>query len=168
MTGSVCARAKSNIAAETENVKRCMILTEKGRVTFIGYVRKVDGPVTYVQVYPGFCEGLRDITRFSHLIVLYWAHRRDNEENRRTLLVCPRRHGRKVETGVFSCRSPSRPNPICLCVVKLLKVEECTLQVKGLDAEPASPILDIKPYVPHSDAVPKAKVQTWVIKGPKT
>ncbi len=89
-------------------------------------------------------------------------------KERRTLLVCPRRHGRKVETGVFSCRSPSHPNPICLCVVELLKVEGCVLTVKGLDAEVGSPIVDIKPYVPHSDSVPDAKVADWVMKGPPT
>jgi tRNA-Thr(GGU) m(6)t(6)A37 methyltransferase TsaA len=145
-----------------------VILTEEGRLTFIGTVRRVDGPVTHMEVYPEFREGLRDISLYSHLIILYWAHRRDNEEERHTLLVCPRRHGRKVKTGVFSCRSPSRPNPICLCVVKLLKIEGCTLTVRGLDAEPDSPILDIKPYVPHSDSVPNARVPAWVMKGPKT
>jgi len=123
------------------------ILNEIGRLTPIGTVRKVDGSVTHMKVYPEFCEGLKDISLYSHLIVLYWAHRRDNEEERQTLLVYPRRHNRKAETGVFSCRSPSRPNPICLCVVELLKAEGCTLTVKGLDAEPGSPILDIKPYL---------------------
>ena len=145
-----------------------MILTEEGRLTFIGTVRKVDGPITRLEVFPEFYEGLRDISLYSHLIVLYWAHRRDNEEERHTLHVYPKRHGRKVQTGVFSCRSPSRPNPICLCVVELLKVEGCILTVKGLDAEPSSPIIDIKPYVPHSDSVPNARVPAWVMKSSKT
>jgi tRNA-Thr(GGU) m(6)t(6)A37 methyltransferase TsaA len=138
------------------------ILTECGRLNFIGAVKKVDGPETSIEVSPEFCKGLRNITAYSHLIVLYWAHRRDNEEERRTLLVYPKRHGRKVRTGVFSCRSPSRPNPICLCVVELLKAEGCNLTVRGLDAEPGSPIVDIKPYIPHSDSVPKARVPDWV------
>jgi tRNA-Thr(GGU) m(6)t(6)A37 methyltransferase TsaA len=158
---------KSNIAVG-ENANGGPILTEKGKLTFIGRVRRVDGLVTNIEVFPEVCEGLRNITEYSHLIVLYWAHRRDNAEERRTLLVCPKRHGRKVETGVFSCRSPSRPNPICLCVVELLKAEGCDLTVKGLDAELGSPIVDIKPYVPHSDSVPDARVADWVMKGPPT
>jgi len=158
---------KSNIVAG-ENANGGPILAEKGRLTFIGTVRRVDGLVTNIEVFPEVCEGLRNITEYSHLIVLYWAHRRDNAEERRTLLVCPKRHGRKVETGVFSCRSPSRPNPICLCVVELLKAEGCVLTVKGLDAELGSPIVDIKPYLPHSDSVPDARVADWVMKGPPT
>ncbi len=147
-----------------ENTNGASTLTHEGRLTFIGKVGKVEGSVTSIDVSPEFCEGLRNIAEYSHLIVLYWAHRRDNEEERHTLLVYPRRHGRKVETGVFSCRSPSRPNPICLCVVELLKVERCNITVRGLDAEPGSPIIDIKPYVPHSDSVPNARVPAWVMK----
>jgi tRNA-Thr(GGU) m(6)t(6)A37 methyltransferase TsaA len=143
----------------------CAILSEEGRPTFIGTVKRVAGSVTRIEVYPEFCDGLKDISLYSHLIVLYWAHRRDNEEERHILRVYPRRHGCKVETGVFSCRSPSRPNPICLCVVELLKAKGCTLTVKGLDAEPSSPILDIKPYVPHSDSIPNARVPAWLMKG---
>lgn len=143
-------------------------LTEKGRLTFIGTAKRVDEQVACVEVYPEFCEGLRDIAEYSHLIILYWAHLRDNEEERRTLLVYPKKHGRKVETGVFSCRSPSRPNPICLCVVELLKVEGCNLTVKGLDAKLNSPIIDIKPYFPRSDSIPEARVAPWVMNGPPT
>jgi tRNA-Thr(GGU) m(6)t(6)A37 methyltransferase TsaA len=136
---------------------------EKAEVRFIGEVVNIDGVTATLQIYPRYCGGLRDIACYSHLIVLYWAHRRDNEDERRTLLVFPKRHGRKVETGVFACRSPSRPNPICLCVVDLLRVEGCSVKVRGLDAELGSPIVDIKPYHPHSDSIPDAKFPEWVL-----
>ena len=142
-------------------------LTKEGRLTFIGKVKSVEREITSIDVFPEFCEGLRNIKEYSHLIILYWAHRRDTEEERHTLLVYPKRHEHKVETGVFSCRSPSRPNPVCLCVVELSKAERCSLRVKGLDAEPGSPIIDIKPYLPQSDSVPKARVPAWVMKDPK-
>lgn len=151
-----------------ENANGASTLTHEGRLTFIGKVGQVEGSVTSIDVSLEFCEGLRNIAEYSHLIVLYWAHRRDNEEERHTLLVYPRRHGRKVETGVFSCRSPSRPNPMCLCVVELLKVEGCNITVRGLDAEPGSPIIDIKPYVPRSDSVPNARVPAWVMEASRT
>ena len=132
-------------------------------VRFIGEVVDIEGETAVLQVYPQYCDGLKDIGSYSHLIILYWAHQRDNEDKRQTILVFPRRHGRKVKTGVFACRSPSRPNPICLCVVELLEVEGCRLKVKGLDAELGSPIVDIKPYHPHSDSIPNAKFPEWVL-----
>jgi tRNA-Thr(GGU) m(6)t(6)A37 methyltransferase TsaA len=135
---------------------------------FIGVVEKADERGARVRVFPEFCSGLKGIGDFSHLIVLYWMHLRDNEEERQTLLVFPRKHAVNVETGVFACRSPSRPNPIGLCVVELLKVEGCTLTVKGLDALEDSPIIDIKPYLPRADSVPNARVPEWTLHGPPT
>jgi len=136
---------------------------KKAEVRFVAEVVNVDGEKATLQVYPRYCEGLKDIAYYSHLIILYWAHRRDTEDGRQTILVVPKRHGRKIKTGVFACRSPSRPNPICLCVVELLELEDCSLKVKGLDAELGSPIVDIKPYHPHSDSIPNAKFPEWVL-----
>ncbi len=102
------------------------------------------------------------------MIVLYWMHARDSERDRQTLLVFPRKHATNVETGVFACRSPSRPNPIGLCTVKLVKKEGCILTVHGLDASEASPIIDIKPYISHADSVPKAHTPKWANQEPTT
>jgi len=96
------------------------------------------------------------------LIILYWIHLRDNEKERSVLQVIPRGRANGVKVGVFACRSPSRPNPIGLCVVKLMKVEDCVLTVKGLDAFKGSPIIDIKPYIQRRDAVPKAYTPEWI------
>jgi tRNA-Thr(GGU) m(6)t(6)A37 methyltransferase TsaA len=104
-----------------------------------------------IRIFKEYCAGLRGTEEYSHLIILYWFHLRDNEKNRLTLLVTPRTHALSVEKGVFACRSPSRPNPIGLCIAQLIRVEECTLTVKGLDALEGSPIIDIKPYVPRAD-----------------
>jgi tRNA-Thr(GGU) m(6)t(6)A37 methyltransferase TsaA len=140
----------------------------KGELRFIGVVEKAGEQEAKVRIFPEFCAGLKGIEGFSHLIILYWIHLRDNEEERQTLLVFPRRHAVNVETGVFACRSPSRPNPIGLCAVKLLKIEECLLTVKGLDALEGSPIIDIKPYIPRADSIPNARVPEWTLQGPKT
>lgn len=101
-------------------------------------------------------------------MVLYWIHLRDNQEERSVLHVIPRRHTTDVKVGVFACRSPSRPNPIGLCVVELGKVEGCMLTVRGLDAFENSPIIDIKPYIPRADAVSTANVPEWTGQGPPT
>jgi tRNA-Thr(GGU) m(6)t(6)A37 methyltransferase TsaA len=146
--------------------ERCLRLGNTAKLRFMAKVTTIHDQTATIHVFPRYCGGLEGITSYSHLIILYWAHLRDNEEERRTLLVYPKRHGRKVETGVFACRSPSRPNPVCLCVVKLLKIERCNLLVRGLDAVEGSPIVDIKPYHPHSDSVPEARFPEWVLHGP--
>ena len=140
----------------------------KSELRFIGVVEKTGEQEAEVRIFPEFCAGLKGIEDFSHLIILYWIHLRDNEEERRTLLVFPRRHVVNVETGVFACRSPSRPNPIGLCVVELLKIEKCVLTVKDLDAFEGSPIIDIKPYIPKADSIPNARVPEWTLHSPKT
>ncbi|MDH5481757.1 MAG: tRNA (N6-threonylcarbamoyladenosine(37)-N6)-methyltransferase TrmO [Candidatus Bathyarchaeota archaeon] len=140
----------------------------KGELRFIGVVEKAGEEEGKIRIFPEFCAGLKGIDGFSHLIILYWIHLRDNEEERRTLRVFPRKHEVHVETGVFACRSPSRPNPIGLCVVELLKIEGCVLTVKELDAFVESPIVDIKPYIPRADSIPSARVPDWTWHGPKT
>jgi len=135
---------------------------------FIGIVEKGGEQEAKVRVFPEFCPGLKGIENFSHLIILYWMHLRDNKEERSTLLVFPKRHAMNVETGVFACRSPSRPNPIGLCIVELLKIEDCTLTVKNFDALEGSPIIDIKPYISRADSIPNARVPEWALQGPKT
>jgi tRNA-Thr(GGU) m(6)t(6)A37 methyltransferase TsaA len=140
----------------------------KGKLCFIGVVEKAGEQEATIRVFSEFCAGLKGIEGFSHLIILYWIHLRDNEEERQTLLVFPKKHAVNVETGVFACRSPSRPNPIGLCVVELLKFEDCSLTVKDLDALEGSPIIDIKPYIPRADAIPNARVPEWTWRCPKT
>ncbi len=143
-------------------------MTVKGELCFIGIVEKAGEDEAKIRVFPDYCAGLKGIQDFSHLIILYWIHLRDKEEERQTLVVFPRRHMVNVEKGVFATRSPSRPNPIGLCVVELLKVEDCVLTVRELDAFENSPIIDIKPYIPRADAISSARVPEWTMHGPKT
>lgn len=142
-------------------------MNAKGEVKFIGLV-KSSGETSRIKIFPEFCIGLEGLNNFSHLIVLYWFHLRDSEKERHTLKVVPRRHPGAPQVGVFACRSPSRPNPIGLCVVELVKIEECTLTVKGLDAWEDSPIIDIKPYIPRADSISDARVPEWTLQGPST
>ncbi len=140
---------------------------EEGRVRFIGLVEGA-GELSKVRIFPQFCEGIRRLSEYSHIIVLYWFHLRDSEGERQTLRVIPRRHPGAPEVGVFASRSPSRPNPIGLCVTELVKIESCTLNLRGLDAFEGSPIVDIKPYLPRADLVPNARVPEWTRQGPPT
>ena len=139
----------------------------EGKVRFIGAVESAN-EVSKIKIFPMYLKGLRNIDQFSHLIVLYWLSLRDNEDERRILSVIPRKHPGAPRMGVFATRSPSRPNPIGLCVVRLLKVEDHALSVEGLDALEGTPIVDIKPYIPRADAIPDATVPEWTSHGPKT
>ena len=139
----------------------------KAELRFIGVVDEAK-EISKIKIFTECCEGLKGVDAYSHLIILYWAHLRDTEKKRSFLQVFPRRHKVNVKTGVFACRSPSRPNPVCLCVVELVEVERCTLKVKGLDALEGSPIIDIKPYIPRADSVSNARVPEWTKQGPST
>ncbi|AAZ28214.1 tRNA (N6-threonylcarbamoyladenosine(37)-N6)-methyltransferase TrmO [Colwellia psychrerythraea] len=100
-------------------------------------------------------ELVRDIEQFSHLWLLFVFH--GTQEQGWKPLVRPPRLGGNVKTGVLATRSTFRPNPIGMSVVKLDKVttekKQTILHISGLDLLNGTPIIDIKPYVPYSDAI---------------
>ena len=96
-----------------------------------------------IELYPEFEDGLYKIENFNELWIIFWFTEVDEEE-RNVLRVHPRRNPKNPERGVFSSRSPARPNPIGLTRVTLLKKEDNILFVKGLDAFDNTLILDIK------------------------
>jgi tRNA-Thr(GGU) m(6)t(6)A37 methyltransferase TsaA len=99
----------------------------------------------------GFEHAVMDLTEWDHLWVLFVFHL---NEGWRPKVLPPRS---KEKRGVFATRSPHRPNPIGLSVVRLCSVEGLVLHVSDLDIVDGSPVLDVKPYVPYADAVPTAK-----------
>jgi tRNA-Thr(GGU) m(6)t(6)A37 methyltransferase TsaA len=108
--------------------------------------------VCTVEVEPAFQPGLKDVETCSHLVLLYWMDRAP----RNLVLQVPGHYG--VQHGTFALRSPARPNPIAMSVVKLLRVEGTTLSVVGLDCLDGTPLIDIKPYFASVDSVPDAVV----------
>ena len=94
-----------------------------------------------LEIAPEFEEGLRDVEGFSHLFVIWVFDRSDRVE----LLGIPPTDDRPH--GVFATRSPYRPNPIGLTVVRLLRRDGNRLHVHGLDMLDGTPILDVKPYL---------------------
>jgi tRNA-Thr(GGU) m(6)t(6)A37 methyltransferase TsaA len=108
--------------------------------------------VCTIEVDQRWAPALKDVESCSHLVVLYWMDR----SRRDIVLQVPRHYGE--QRGTFSLRSPARPNPIAMSVVRLLKVEGNTLSVVGLDCLDGTPLLDLKPYFASTDAVPDAVV----------
>ena len=94
-----------------------------------------------LEIRPEFEPGLLDIEGFSHLFVIWVFDRAEGFSLMATPPTDDRPH------GVFTTRSPQRPNPIGLTVVELLSREGPVLRVRGLDMLDGTPILDIKPYL---------------------
>jgi formylmethanofuran dehydrogenase subunit E len=101
--------------------------------------------VAEIEVFEEYAEGLKDIDGFSHIVILYWLHK---SQGHSLLVVTP---WDAKQHGFFTTRSPRRPNPIGLSVVKLIERKGNILRVKGIDACDGTPLIDIKPYVPEFD-----------------
>jgi tRNA (adenine37-N6)-methyltransferase len=101
-----------------------------------------------LEIFPEFAPGLQDIEGFSHLFVLWVFDRSEGYQLFGTPPCDNRSH------GVFATRSPFRPSPIGLTVVRLLGRDGDKLRVRGVDMLEGTPILDIKPYlssIPESE-----------------
>jgi tRNA-Thr(GGU) m(6)t(6)A37 methyltransferase TsaA len=102
-----------------------------------------------IEIAPEYAAGLQDLEGFSHLILLCHLHQMQGYD----LVVHSFIEGPDGPLrGLFATRSPKRPNPIGLTVVRLLAVDGATLTISGVDMLDGTPLLDIKPYVPAFDA----------------
>lgn len=95
-----------------------------------------------VTIYPEYSDCLVGLENFSHVFVFAWMHQSDRDLQ----LVRPHFGAAKKDIGVFATRSPARPNPIGMTLVKVNKIEGTTLYVTGLDLLDGTPIIDIKKY----------------------
>ena len=113
------------------------------------------GDISEIEIYPQYAEGLTDISGFTHLHIYYWLH----QSSEFSLMVhTPWDH---KPHGVFTTRSPHRPNPIGHSIVELIQQDKNMLKVRGLDAIEGTPVLDIKPYIKRLDS--KQHVQSgWI------
>ena len=108
-----------------------------------------------LQISDPYRDALLGLGDFSHAIVLWWASRCDQDVHRNLTVVNAPYTSSEKDVGVFATRSPSRPNPIAITTINLLSVDENTgiINTSFIDADHASPIIDIKPYFPASDRV---------------
>lgn len=98
-----------------------------------------------IELYPEYEEGLADLDGFSHIQVIFFLHRSVDYK----LKVVPPLDDKPH--GLFATRSPHRPNPIGISIVRLLRIEGTTLHIADLDMLDGTPLLDIKPYIPRRD-----------------
>ena len=109
----------------------------------------------YALVDEEYAEGLQDLEGFSHIYLLYSFHKAVRTE----LVVTPFMD--KQKRGVFSTRSPLRPNHIGMSIVKLKKVQGNKVIIEDVDILDGTPLLDIKPYIENFDAV-KESLSGWM------
>jgi tRNA-Thr(GGU) m(6)t(6)A37 methyltransferase TsaA len=107
--------------------------------------------VCTIELDERYAAALEGVATCTHLVLLYFMDRA-----RRDLVVQAPRHS--ARQGTFALRSPVRPNPIAMSVVRLVGLEDTRLSVVGLDCLDGTPLLDIKPYFASVDAVPDAVV----------
>jgi tRNA-Thr(GGU) m(6)t(6)A37 methyltransferase TsaA len=98
----------------------------------------------YLEVLPRFETALQDLARSRYIIVLFHMDRVRGYDGS-NVAHPPHMNGKTV--GLFSSRSPNRPNPIGLDVVRLIRVEGRRVYTTGLSALDGTPLLDIKPYI---------------------
>ncbi|MGB9728198.1 MAG: tRNA (N6-threonylcarbamoyladenosine(37)-N6)-methyltransferase TrmO [Nitrososphaeria archaeon] len=118
----------------------------------VRFSRNVEG---VIEIFEEYSEGLHNIRGFSHIILLTFLHK-IGVDARRTLKV-RFRHAIEMgvpeelvpEVGVFACDSPSRPNPIGVSIIEVLKVEGRFIHARGIDVFDGTPVIDIKPYTPY-------------------
>jgi len=108
-----------------------------------------------VEIYEPYVEGLKDLEGFSHVYLLYLFHKAGPTALRVTPFMDT------VERGVFSTRSPLRPNHIGLSIVELVAVRRGVVTVNGIDLLNETPVLDIKPYIESFDKV-EASRSGWM------
>lgn len=104
------------------------------------------GVDAWLEIHPSFAEGLEGIAAGSDIILVTWFHK----ASRNRLKVHPRGDKRRPITGVFSTRSPDRPNPLGLHRVTIREISGNRLRVGPIEAIDGTPVIDIKPVLPQS------------------
>jgi tRNA (Thr-GGU) A37 N-methylase len=131
------------------------------KVNSIGHIKYVDDKII-IELNKKYLAGLRKIEGFSHLQIIWWAHLTDKPQHREKLIAENLFKKAPSNIGIFSTRSPARPNPLMISTIKVIGMdtEEGIIYTAYIDAEPNTPVLDIKPYFPM-ERVKNCAVPQW-------
>lgn len=123
----------------------------------------------YIQLESGFAPGLKGLTEFSHVQVLWWFSFCDNAKMRAQLEMPKPYRSAPGVMGVFATRAPFRPNPVALtsAYITYIDEEQGRIGLAYIDAEDGSPVIDLKPYSPCLDVVRDVQVPDWCAHWPK-
>ncbi len=107
---------------------------------------KIRTMISEIVIDPALDGILEGIEEYSHILILFWAHKVP-AESRRLTQVHPMGLKEMPKRGIFATCSPARPNPVLLTAVKLIERNGNILKVQGLEAIDGTPVVDVKPYV---------------------
>jgi tRNA-Thr(GGU) m(6)t(6)A37 methyltransferase TsaA len=116
-----------------------------------------------VVIEEGLEECLEGLEEFSHILVVFWMHKVP-AMRQPVCKIHPQGRADLPLVGLFATRSPYRPNPVGVSAPRLVERKGNVLRVVGLDAIDGTPVLDIKPYLPHLDALADYRGPDWVSK----
>ena len=136
-------------------------MPESFQVFPVGVVRK-KGKAVWIEIFDQFSDALLGLEGFSHIQVLYWFHKNDTAQLRKTLRVHPRKDKKNPLSGVFATHSPLRPNLIGLTLCKIRAIEDLQVRIEDIDAFDGTPVIDIKCYIPYSVAASSVSLPDWV------
>lgn len=139
------------------------------KIFSIGKIVKHEETVC-IKLDQSFAAGLTGLEGFSHIQVLWWADKCDNQADRSTLTERkPYRNG-PDEMGVFALHSPERPNPVAVSNVNIAGVDVTRgiVYLYYIDAFDGTEVIDLKPYVPSIDRIDKPVVPDWCSHWPKS
>jgi tRNA (adenine37-N6)-methyltransferase len=105
-----------------------------------------------VEVFPEFRAALADLASFKYVMLIYHLHEASRPSPDK--VAPPWAQGKEV--GLFASRSPNRPNPIGLSIVRVKKIEDGQIFTLPLDIHDGTPLIDVKPYIAYLDAKPDA------------
>jgi tRNA-Thr(GGU) m(6)t(6)A37 methyltransferase TsaA len=118
------------------------------------------GTASRIEIDPRWTEALSGLDGFSHLLVLCYLHLSSQGEP--SALIHPQGNPGMPLVGFFGTRTPHRPNPIALTMVLLVERRENVLHVRNLDMYDGTPVLDVKPYLPHPYPPSEIAYPPWV------
>jgi tRNA-Thr(GGU) m(6)t(6)A37 methyltransferase TsaA len=137
------------------------------RIYPIGRVLRAEDGVR-LELDEPYRGALKQLAKFSHVLVFWWADRHDNERSRRILVTQPP-YARDQEVGVFATRAEYRPNPIAMttCPIRAVDEKAGVVRVGDIDAFDGTRILDLKAYFPVCDRVETVRVPEWAADWPE-
>ena len=126
-----------------------------------------------IQIEERFRPALKELDKFTHVNIIWWAHLNDNNEKRSITQIekFPFFYGENTpKMGVFATRAEYRPNPIALSSEKILHIDmkDGIIKLPYFDAIDGTPILDLKPYLPMTDLIESADYPNYLQYWPRS
>ena len=137
------------------------------QITPVGIIEAEDNGFL-IRLDEKFVPALTEIDGFNHLQIVWWGNLYDKSEYRNNLVIDKPYKKGPEKLGVFATRSPVRPNPVLLTTIHVINIDHVNgiIRTPYIDAEPGTPVLDIKPYHP-SERVKNCTVPEWCSNWPE-